>query len=175
VERKGKLIVNFPEMHVWICPSKQMTDAYKSGSGQNQFHYAMNQVLDGLGSEPDGSKETPGFFDGYYYGSGGKGELPISARLFTRPAATVYMFDIYPNSPAGTQRNVATEFQRDWDGQEAGRFHGDYANVLYLDGHVAACTADRLVTDRDHRYGEMIWTDPNLYWGYKPPVRISEP
>ncbi len=34
------------------------------------------------------------------------------------------MFDIFPNSPHGFQRNVAA------------KYHKDYANVLYLDGRV---------------------------------------
>ncbi|MHC4696401.1 MAG: type II secretion system protein [Planctomycetota bacterium] len=174
VQRKGKLIVEFPRMHVWICPSKTLTPVYKSLSGKNQFHYGMNQVLDGLGKEPDGSKDTPGFFDGYYYGTDEMGGRPISARLFSQPANTVFMFDIAGNSMAGTQRSVATMYQRGWDGSHLGKFHGDYANILYLDGRVSSCTTDDLVTNQDHVRGDMIWTRPGLYWGYKPPPPKDE-
>ncbi len=174
VLRLGKRIVDFPEMHAWICPSKMLTPSYKSYSGMNQFHYGMNQVLDGLGKEPDGSKDTPGFFDGYYYGTDDMGGKPISARLFSKSANTVFMFDIAENSMAGTQRNVATMYQRGWDGTYLGKFHGDYANVLYLDGRVSNCTTDDLVTDHDHGHGDMIWNRGGLYWGYKPPAAESE-
>ncbi len=169
VERMGKQIVDFPEMHFWICPSKTLTARSKSLSGWNQFHYGMNQVLDGLGEEPQGSKDTPGFYDGYHYGTAERRAEPISAHLFARPARTVLMFDIGPNSPAGTQRNVATMYQRGWEGDYLGKFHGDFANILFIDGHVDDCTTDDLVTNHDHKNGDMIWTRPMLYWGYKPP------
>ncbi len=78
------------------------------------------------------------------------------------------MFDIAPNSPAGTPRNVATMYQRDRDGGLVGKFHGDFANVLYLSGAVGNCKTDDLVTDRDFRHGRIIWTSPKLYWGYPP-------
>ncbi len=160
VERIDKLIKELPALHVWICPSKNLTDAYKSGSGKNQFHYGMNQVLDGVGSPPEGSNDTPGFPD--------QGSGPILASRFHDFPSTVFMFDIGPNSPAGTQRSVATKYQRTYDGGYLGKFHGDFANILYLDGRVGNCVTDDLVADRDFRKGALVWTRPELHWGYLP-------
>ncbi len=156
-------IRELPNIHVWICPSKNVTKLYKSKSGMNQFHYGMNQVLDGLGSEHAPSHDTPGFLD--------QGDDPIRAHLFDKKPNTVFMFDIAPNSPAGTPRGVATKYQRWFDGEWLGKFHGDYANILYLDGRVGNCVTDDLVTDRDFRHGDIIWTNPKLYWGYPRPSR----
>jgi len=156
VERSGKQIEDYPALHVWICPSKNLSPQYKSSLGQNQFHYGMNWVLDGVGDEPDGGKYTPGFYDGFYYGSYEKRGLPISARLFSKEPYTVFMFDIYSNSPCGYQKDVAT------------KFHNDFANILYVDGRVGNCTTDDLVTNRDFVNGDMIWDNPRLYWGYRP-------
>lgn len=151
-----------PNIHVWICPSKNLMDAYKSGSGKNQFHYGMNQVLDGLGSKPDGSRDTPGFPD--------EGSRPIQASRFARRPHTVFMFDIAPNSPAGSPRDVATQYAQTRWGRRLGKFHGDYANFLYLDGAVGAFSTDDLVADKDMRKGAINWHHPQLYWGY-PPTR----
>lgn len=161
VARDGELIREHPKIHLWICPSKNLTDAYKSGSGKNQFHYGMNQVLDGLGDPPDGSDDAPGFPD--------RGRKPVSALTYESEPRTVFLFDIAPNSPAGTPRSVATEYQRGYDGRKLGRFHGDYANVLFLDGAVGNCETDDLVTDRDFQDGEVIWTNRDLYWGFPRP------
>lgn len=160
--RDGKQIKEHPALHVWICPSKNQTDAYKSRSGKNQFHYGMNQVLDGHGSSPEGSRDTPGFPDA--------GETALRAWRFSRKPRTVFMFDIAGNSPAGTQRSVGTKYWRGYNG-ERHKFHGDYANILYLTGEVDSCVTDDLVTDHDFRRGKMIWTNPNLYWGYLPTSR----
>ena len=161
VERIGEQIKDFPELHVWICPSKNLTAAYKSKSGMNQFHYGMNQVLDGLGEAPDGSDDTPGFPDW--------GDQPVRGARFAKKPSTVFMFDISPNSPAGTQRQVATVYQRGMYGESAGRFHGDYANILHLSGRVSHRSTDDLVTDRDFQHGNVVWTHPELYWGWMPP------
>ena len=150
VERQGKLIEEFPELHVWICPSKNRSPQFKSRSGKNQFHYGMNEVLDGRGTPPGGSDDTPGFPD--------EGDLPVRARRFAKEPNTVFMFDIYPNSPHGYQRDVAT------------RFHDGSANLLYLDGHVDHFQAKDFVANGDYRHGEVIWRHPRLYWGYRPPA-----
>ncbi len=160
-EGANEAIRDLPNIHVWICPSKNLTAGYKSFSGMNQFHYGMNQVLDGLGTEAHPSPDTPGFLDL-------PGE-PLPAKLFQRHAYTVFMFDISPNSMAGTPRKVATMHQRDFTGDPVGRFHGDYANVLYVSGAVGNCTTDDLVTDRDFKHGNIVWNNPQLYWGYLPP------
>ncbi len=161
VDRFDELIKQFPDLSVWICPAKNRTQAYKSRSGKNQFHYGMNQVLDGLGAPPEGSADAPGSPD--------QGERPIGAHVFSRPAATVFMIEIVGNSPAGTPRDVATRYQRDFRGNRIGEFHGDFANLLYLDGGVTFCRTDDLVTDRDFRHGEIRWTHPRFFWGYTPP------
>ncbi len=158
----NEAIRELPNIHVWICPSKNLTAAYKSESGKNQFHYGMNQVLDGLGDPPDGSRDTPGFPDER------DPDRFVTGKMFNKRPQTVFMFDIFWNSPAGTPRNVATMYQRDFDGGRAGKFHGDFANVLYLSGAVGNCKTDDLVTDRDFRHGRIIWTSPKLYWGYPP-------
>lgn len=166
----NEAIRDLPNIHVWICPSKNLMDQYKSGSGKNQFHYGMNQVLDGLGSAPDGSRDTPGFPDLR------DPDVFLQGRLFDKKPHTVFMFDIAPNSPAGTPRNVATIYQRGFRGERVGRFHGDFANVLYLNGAVGSCKTDDLVTDRDFRRGEIVWNHPRLYWGYTPaPAPEPEP
>lgn len=166
IERFGKLIKEFPELHVWICPSKSRNRLYKSDSGQNQFHYGMNQVLDGLGDGPLGSKDTPGFPDPDYDNK--QGEIPTYplATVFAKKPNTVFLFDIAPNSPGGTPRVVATRFQT---GDLRGEYHGDYANLLFIDGSVGHCTTDDLVTNRDFKHGKVIWTNPRLYWGYPRP------
>ncbi|MFQ5461086.1 MAG: type II secretion system protein [Phycisphaerae bacterium] len=165
IERVDNAIKEFPSLHVWICPSKNLTDAFKSRSGKNQFHYGLNQVLDGLGTAPRVSSDTPGYVSDV--------DHPISAYPFAAEPHTVWMFDIAPNSPAGTPRSVANRFQRDFQGRRMGRFHGDYANVLYLDGAVADCRADDLVHDRDFRHGSVIWTRRKLFWGYRPHARST--
>ncbi len=161
VKRFDEAIKEFPALSTWICPAKNRTSAYKSRTGKNQFHYAMNQVLDGLGAAPEGSSDTPGFPD--------QGEDPLGAHLFRNPSDTVFMIEIAWNSPAGTPRDVATECQRDFGSHRVGQFHGDYANVLFLNGTVGHVTTDDLVTDRDFRHGDIRWMQPHLYWGYKPP------
>ncbi len=154
-------IRELPNVHAWICPSKNRTDAFKSGSGKNQIHYGMNQVLDGLGKAPDGSRDAPGFPD--------QGTHFVHATIYRTKPSTVLLFDIAPNSPAGTPRQVATKYQRSYQGRPIGEFHGDYANMLYIDGSVGHCKTDNLVTDRNFRYGDVVWNDPKLYWGYPQP------
>lgn len=151
-------IVDLSNIHVWICPSKYLTVANKSGTGKNQFHYGMNQVLDGLGKTDKPSRDTPGFTDAPH-------DKPVLAKAFGFRPKTVFMFDIYPNSMAGTPRAVATMYQR-FRGGFVGKFHGDYANVLYINGAVRNCSTDDLVTNRDFAHGEIIWNHPDLYWGY---------
>lgn len=151
VEGVGDLIREFPELHMWICPSKNLSRLHKSGTGKNQFHYGMNEVLDGMGTPPNGSSQTPGFPD--------QGELPIRATPFKHPSRTVFMFDIYGNESRGHQDDVATSF------------HHGIGNVLFLDGSVAAFKAADFVTGGDYSDGALIWNHPNLYWGYTPPKR----
>lgn len=150
VARSGRRIKDFPALHVWICPSKDMSRLYKSGSGQNQFHYAMNQVLDGMDSA-----ETPDFPER----PPGQKEDPILASQFKEQGRTVFMFDVYSNVPDGHQDDVATSF------------HRGIGNVLFLDGSVAAFSASDFVTDGDYRNGDLIWRHPKLYWGYLPPAQ----
>lgn len=145
VEGVGNSIRDFPELDVWICPSKNRSRLFKSDSGKNQFHYGMNQVLDGI------SSLAPDFPD--------QGEEPILASRFLSKPKTVFMFDIYRNVSAGTQADVAT------------LFHGDYANVLRLDGSVAGFGPDKFVENGDFRRPIPIWYHPELYWGYLPKKR----
>jgi type II secretory pathway pseudopilin PulG len=161
-EGVNELIKEFPALHVWICPSKNRTPAFKSLSGKNQFHYGMNQVLDGIGSVASPSRDAPDFPD--------EGSQPIRAGRFLGKPNTIYMFDISPNSPAGTPRDVATSYQRDFTGKPVAAFHGDYANLLYLHGGVTSATTEDLVTDKDFRRGNVVWDHPRLYWGYLPPI-----
>jgi prepilin-type N-terminal cleavage/methylation domain-containing protein len=149
-----------PAIHVWICPSKNLTKAFKSGTGKNQFHYAMNEVLDGVGSSR-ASRDTPGFPDA--------GDEPLRANQFLGHPDTVYMFDITPNSPCGNPRDVATMYQIDTrSGQRVAKFHGDYANILYLNGAVTHGDTDDLVADKDFVHGAIQWCNPRFYWGYVP-------
>jgi len=177
--QKKKLIRDLPGIHTWICPSKNLTQVSKSGTGYNQFHYGMNEVLDGVGNEDHPSADAPGHLDM---------DTPVEdkdkflhAKVFKLRPNTVFMFDICPNSPRGKPRDVATMYQRHYDWGERreaagyiGKFHGDYANVLYLDGRVEHCTTDDLVTDRDFRHGQVVWDNPKLYWGYPPPWALRE-
>lgn len=155
-------IKDFKNGHTWICPSKELTDSHRSGTGKNQFHFGMNQVLDGMGSAPDGSDDTPGFPDP-------DEAEPIPARRFLQRPNTVILFDIAPNSPAGSPRTVATEHFRTFDGGRLGKFHGDYANLLLLDGRVENITASDLFAPLDYREGRIRWENPEIYWGYPPP------
>ena len=158
LEGAGVAIRELPNIHVWICPAKNLTKAFKSESGMNQFHYGMNQVLDGLGSVDHPSPDTPDFPD--------QENVHLKGRLFAKKPHTVFMFDIAPNSPAGTPRKVATMYYKDFRGERVARFHGDYAHILYFSGAVGACKTDDLVTDRDFRRGDVVWNHPTLYWGY---------
>jgi len=150
VAESGRPIQEFPALHVWLCPSKNLSRLNKSESGRNQYHYAMNQVLDGMDSP-----ETPDFPErpvGYK-------EYPILASQFKDQSRTVFMFDVFSNAPDGKQDDVATSF------------HRGIANVLFLDGSVAAFSATDFVANGDFVHGALIWNHPNLYWGYLPPRR----
>ena len=83
------------------------------------------------------------------------------------------MFDIRKNIMRGSPRDVATKYQRGRYGQSVGKFHGDFANLLYLSGRVTNCRTDDLVTDRDFRNGSIVWDHPRFYWGYLPPPRAE--
>ncbi len=145
IERQGKLIKELPSLNSWICPSKNVSKYFKSRSGKNQFHYGMNRVLDGVDS-----RDAPTSSD--------QGELPIRANRYARKPTTVFMFDIFPNSPHGMADDVGTSY------------HFDYANVLFLDSGVGHFRASDFVTDGDYRNGSIIWNHPGLYWGYMPPT-----
>jgi hypothetical protein len=143
VEGVGKAIREFPELHMWICPSKNLSRLYKSEKGLNQFHYGMNEVLDGMGSSL-----TPDFPD--------LPNIPIRAMPFLKKPSTVFMFDIYKNASLAHQNGVATAF------------HRGIANVLFLGGAVNSFRSRDFVVDGDFRRGVPIWNDPRLYWGYLP-------
>jgi prepilin-type processing-associated H-X9-DG protein len=162
IEGVNASIREFKNGHIWICPSKELTDAYKSSSGMNQFHYGMNQVLNGMGDPPKGSRDTPGFPNPVK-------AAPLPAKLFARKPHTVFLFDIAPNSPSGSPRDVATEYARTFSGGRYGKFHGDYANFLFLDGGVGGFTTSDIVAGHDLRHDPIIWNHPQLYWGYPPP------
>lgn len=159
-------IKELPDLHTWICPAKNLTGVYKSASGKNLFHYGMNQVLDGIGSERRPSPDAPDFPD--------QGSDAIKASRFIEEPNTVVLFDISPNSPAGTPRDVATALQSDFWGNPVGRFHGDHANLLLISGVVTAARTDDLVADRDFRHGKILWYHPNLYWGYRPRSDVTD-
>lgn len=142
VEGMGKDIKEFPEMHMWICPSKNLTKEYKSGSGKNQFHYGMNMVLDGMNSA-----HTPDFKDT---------DDPMTASRFAKNPDTVFMFDILDNSPAGYQRHVGTSY------------HRGVGNILFLDGSVRAFRSREFVKDGNFSDPIPIWDHPQMYWGYQP-------
>ncbi len=151
-------IKDHPDMHVWICPTKNRTGAFKSGSGKNQFHYGMNQVLDGMGTPQNPSKDMPDFPDQdsiHCKGTVCK-DYPLLATPFDKKPYTVFMFDIHPNSPAGSPRNV-------------GLFHRGKANFLYLAGGVDGFDLDAIVMGNDAARGTIRWDFPKLYWGYPQP------
>jgi|CXWL01.1.fsa_nt_gi prepilin-type processing-associated H-X9-DG protein len=142
VEGMGKDIKEFPELHTWICPSKNLSKAYKSSSGKNQFHYGMNIVLDGMNSpETPGSKDT--------------GDQ-LMANIYAKKPNTVFMFDILENSPAGYQKHVGTTY------------HRGAGNVLFLDGSVQSFRDAEFVVNGDFKHPIPIWNNPHLYWGYTP-------
>ncbi|MBI4718619.1 MAG: type II secretion system protein [Planctomycetes bacterium] len=155
-------INDYKNFHVWICPAKTLTELHKSGTGKNQFHYGMNEVLDGIGKAPAGSDDAPGFPDPPQ-------ARPVAAERFRKHPNTVVFFEILSNQPRGSPRDVATELARGFNGEFLGRFHGDYANFLYLSGGVAGFSTADLVADNDLRYGAINWHHPALYWGYPPP------
>jgi hypothetical protein len=144
VEGVGKDIKEFPELHMWICPSKNLSPQYKSESGKNQFHYAMNLVLDGvdgLTPQPDGKNR------------------PILASTFTNPGRTVYLFDVFGNISCGSQKNVGTTY------------HRGIGNVLFLDESVRAFRDDEFVVNGDFKHPTPIWNHPHLYWGFVPEAK----
>ncbi|MGB0716519.1 MAG: prepilin-type N-terminal cleavage/methylation domain-containing protein [Phycisphaerae bacterium] len=162
-ERLGEeAIRRRPDIDTWICPAKNRSAMRTSQSGLNQFHYGLNQVLDGLGGG-NGSADTPGFPDL-------PDSVPLSALAFAREPRTVWMFDILPNSPAGTPRDAINRHQKSQDGRSLGEFHGDFTNVLFLDGSTSHCRAEDLVEQRDFQNGAIHWRHPRLYWGYRPAV-----
>ncbi|MEK6798914.1 MAG: DUF1559 domain-containing protein [Planctomycetota bacterium] len=162
VEGVGKLIRDFPELHIWICPSKNLGRLYKSETGKNQFHYGMNEVLDGMNSAL-----TPDFWDGYFYVEDPAGpqdesdsereeraSLPISGKVYSAHPFTVYLFDIHRNDSRGKQRDVATSF------------HRGVGNLLYVSGGVGTFKAADFVEDGDYDRAIPVWNHPWLYWGY---------
>ena len=172
IEGVSVSIKEFPNNDIWICPSKDLTDAYKSETGKNQIHYGMNQVLDGMGSFPYGSDDTPGFPDALEVARASNPNAPnphVRATVYDRYPTTVFLFDIAPNSPSGSPRLVATESWRTWDGRSLGKFHGDFANILYLNGGVTNCKAADLYENRDNLRGKIRWEHPRLYWGFPRP------
>lgn len=138
VEGAGKDIREFPELHMWICPSKNLSTAYKSGTGKNQYHYGMNLLLDGVASQAN---------DEVY---------PKIASPFAKKPHAVLMFDIYPNSPRGRQSDVGTSY------------HRGIGNVLFIDGSVRLFRADEFVVDGNFKNAKPIWNHPHMYWGTKP-------
>lgn len=156
VEGAGLHIKEFPALHIWICPAKNLSHLNTSTTGKNQFHYAMNRVLDGTGNSTDGPAVTPGFPD--------QGWRPISAGRFISKPNTVFLFDVYPNSPNHDPSGVNVEF------------HRNSANVLYLSGGVADFKANDFVVNGENIPNatwyddvEIVWNHPRLYWGYRPP------
>jgi len=144
VERVNGKIKEYPALDIWICPGKNVSRLNTSGSGKNQFHYGMNAVLDGMNS-----KYTPDAPD--------QPNRPLHTGPFAKKPYTVVLFDIYRNDSRGFQKDVATQF------------HDGVANVLYLEGGVAAFHADDFVEDGNFRQPTPIWNHPYLYWGYTPP------
>lgn len=142
VEGAGKDIREFPELHMWICPSKNLSPQYKSSSGKNQFHYAMNWVLDGV----DGLTPYPDAKN-----------VPIQASAHPKQSHTVFMFDVFSNISCGGQKNVGTAY------------HAGFGNILYLDGSVRAFRSRDFVKDGDFRNPVPLWNHPQMYWGYLPP------
>lgn len=162
-------IKEFPNNHVWICPSKNLTDAFKSASGKNQYHYGMNQVLDGMGPAPHGSPDTPGFPDQDELDEEDAKLRHLRGAVYAKRPTTVFLFDIAANSPRGSPRDVAVEYWRNpQTGGRIAKFHGDFANILYLAGGVINCKTAELYSDRDNRRGNIVWDHPRLYWGYPP-------
>jgi prepilin-type N-terminal cleavage/methylation domain-containing protein/prepilin-type processing-associated H-X9-DG protein len=151
IDGVGINIKEYPALHVWICPAKNLGHLNTSLSHKNQFHYAMNRVLDGTGSDDDGDEGiTPD-------------NVCLPANRFLGKPNTVFMFDVYPNSPNQDPRGVATEF------------HRNSANVLYLDGGVADFKSNDFVMDGERipngewwTEAEIVWRHPRLYWGYVP-------
>jgi len=138
VEGAGKDIREFPELHMWICPSKNLSKQYKSDSGMNQYHYGMNLVLDGVQTLPPDQRK------------------PMSASQFAKKPHAVLMFDIFPNMPRGAQRDVGTSY------------HRGIGNVLFIDGSVRSFRDDEFVVGGDFKNPKPIWNHPNMYWGYMP-------
>lgn len=156
VEGAAVHIKEFPELHIWICPAKNLGHLNTSTTGKNQFHYAMNRVLDGTGNSTDGPAVTPGFPD--------QGWRPIQASRFISKPNTVFLFDVYPNSPNHDPSGVNVEF------------HRNSANVLYLSAGVADFKANDFVVNGENIPNatwyddvEIVWNHPRLYWGYRPP------
>lgn len=153
IEGAGVDIRELPGNHVWVCPAKNISHLNTSESGKNQFHYAMNRVLDGTGGS-DGSSITPGFPDAV-------GRHSRATEFETRPY-TVMLMDILPNSPNGDPASVGDTFTGH------GTLHFKAANVLYVNGGVASFKDEDFVKEARFRDPIRIWNHPQLYWGYLP-------
>ena len=138
VEGANKDIREFPELHMWICPSKNLSTAYKSNTGKNQYHYGMNLLLDGVASQANDE------------------DHPQIATPYAKKPHAVLMFDIYPNSPRGTQRDVGASY------------HRGIGNVLFIDNSVRAFRSNEFVVDGKFPSGKPIWNHPHMYWGPEP-------
>jgi prepilin-type N-terminal cleavage/methylation domain-containing protein len=153
IEGAGIDIRELPGNHFWVCPAKNISHLNTSESGKNQFHYAMNRVLDGTGGS-DGSSITPGFPDAV-------GRHSRATEFESKPY-TVMMMDILPNSPNGDPASVGDTFTGH------GTLHFKAANVLYVNGGVASFKDEDYVKEARFRDPVRIWNHPQLYWGYLP-------
>lgn len=148
-----------PNDHIWTCPAKNVSHLYTSESGKNQFHYAMNNVLDGTGDE-DEQDITPGFADINL--ATNNPNFHLRADRFGNKPFTVFMTDILPNLPNGDPASVGDTFTGH------GTLHRKAANVLYVNGGVASFKDSDFVQDAAFRDPVRIWNHPQLYWGYLP-------
>ena len=137
----------YPRIHIWICPTKFKHKNVTSGSNKNQFHYAMNGVLDGFGS----SSSTPPWLK-----EQGSDSIRLNEAIRVpgeSEATTVFMFDEWGNSASGGPG-------------DAGCFHRDTANILFVDGHVDAYRPEDFVVDGNFGSGRVLRFDHSqLYWG----------
>lgn len=103
---QGTSIQDFKELHIWVCPEKIRLRP-KSASGKNSVFYAMNSLLNGVGT---GSTNS------------------VRLLRFSTPAETVLLFDVYEHDVLGAPVDASASPYRG--------LHFGGCHFLFADGHV---------------------------------------
>jgi prepilin-type processing-associated H-X9-DG protein/prepilin-type N-terminal cleavage/methylation domain-containing protein len=114
-----------PSGIIWICPEKARTHPV-SNSGDNAFHYAINDLLDSFlyPGEPTLVGDV-----GALTGD----QTPRVRRIsLSSPSETVLLFDIFGNQPYGDPTQFTPNYLSPYQS-----LHSGGCNFLFVDGHVS--------------------------------------